>query len=156
MEKLLEKQTLMMSTLGEGQIPAISYAPFVKIEDKVYIYISKAANHYHNLLNNPHAAIMMIEDEAEAKVQFARCRLSFNCIATKLDVVNEEAWTMFNERFDEKMMVSLSNLDFDMFELQIKDGRLVKGFGQAFDITIHEGKMKLEQVTGMGHGENKK
>ncbi|MDO7203183.1 hypothetical protein Q5M85_01945 [Paraclostridium bifermentans] len=45
----------------------------------------------------------------------------------------------------------LKSLDFDVFELNIKSGRLVKGFGQAFDIEIIDEEFVLNQVNGGGH-----
>ena len=37
-----------------------------------------------------------------------------------------------------------------MFELEIKSGRLVKGFGQAYEIKFVDGKPEYTQVTGIG------
>ena len=46
---------------------------------------------------------------------------------------------------------TLGDLDFDIFKLDIKKGRLVKGFGQAFDILVKDGEFELNQVVGDGH-----
>lgn len=41
-----------------------------------------------------------------------------------------------------------------MFELTLKNGRLVQGFGKAFDIEFVNGEPKFTQATGArnGHG----
>ncbi len=53
MENLLKNQkSLMISSLGKDNNPEISYAPFVMIDNKIYLYLSKAANHYYNLRDN--------------------------------------------------------------------------------------------------------
>lgn len=151
MEKLLEQKSMMISSMNQDQFPEVSYAPFILKDHKVYLYLSKVANHYHNLTLNPECSVMVIEDEANAKSIFARNRLVFNCIAHKLEVIEEELLEQFTQRHGEQIMMVLKTLDFDWFELKIEKGRLVKGFGQAFDITIEDHDFKLNQVMEMGH-----
>lgn len=157
MENLLKNQkSLVISSIDKDNNPAISYAPFVMIDEKIYVYLSKAANHYYNLRDNKKCAVMIIEDESEAKTIFARARLSFDCESKMLDEVSEDVFTKFDEIHDPKMMAMFKKMDFNMFELDIKVGRLVKGFGQAFEIKFVNGEVKSTQVTGagekMGHG----
>ena len=92
MEQLFKQKSLMISSLTEMGEPFISYAPFAKVGDKIYIYISKAAEHYYNISRNPKIAIMLIEDEAASKTVFARCRVSFNATATKMEEVPDSIW----------------------------------------------------------------
>lgn len=157
MENLLKNQkSLIISSIDKDNNPAISYAPFVMIDDKIYVYLSKVAEHYYNLRDNKKCSVMLIEDENVAKTIFARARLSFNCEAKMLEEATEEVFSKFDEVHDAKMMAMFKNMDFDMFELNIKVGRLVKGFGQAFEIKFVDGKIESTQVTGigekMGHG----
>ncbi len=93
---------------------------------------------------------MLIEDESVANTIFARARLSFDCEAKMLTEVSEEIFDKFYEIHDSKMVSMFRKMDFDMFELDIKVGRLVKGFGQAFEVSeeifdkfyeIHDSKM---------------
>ena len=49
------------------------------------------------------------------------------------------------------MMMVLKTLDFDFFELVPLKGRLVKGFGQAFNISLNNSEFQLTQVTSIGH-----
>ena len=88
MEQLFKQKSLMISSLTE-------MAPFAKVGDKIYIYISKAAEHYYNISRNPKIAIMLIEDEAASKTVFARCRVSFNATATKMEEVPDSIWEAF-------------------------------------------------------------
>ncbi len=63
MENLLKNQkSLMISSIDKNNNPAISYAPFVMIGEKIYLYLSKAANHYYNLRDNKKCAVMLIEE----------------------------------------------------------------------------------------------
>ncbi|MGL5711902.1 MAG: HugZ family protein [Paraclostridium sp.] len=152
MEKLIQsKKSLMISSLNKEGFPEVSYAPFIMINDKVYIYLSQAANHYYNLSENKNCSIMIIEDESEAKVVFARQRVSFECEANKLIAVEEEIFNKFDEVHSESMMMVLKNLDFDIFKLKLKKGRLVQGFGKAYDVVFNESGYELLHVTGIGH-----
>ncbi len=151
MEELYNQKTIMMSTTTKEGVPAISYAPYVKIENEFYIFISETAVHYHHLMNNPQIAIMLIEDEKDTKILFARTRMTLNCKAKKLDTINEAAWDLFKEQYGEQMMAPLKQMDFDMFQLTPENGRIVKGFGQASTIQIVNGEMVLTPITGEGH-----
>lgn len=152
MENLLNSQkSLMISSLSKSNNPEVSYAPFIMKNNKLYIYISKAANHYFNLLENNKCSVMIIEDENESKSIFARQRVSFSCEAEiKQDDCNY-ILDEFEKIHGSQIMMVLKSLDFDIFELNIKSGRLVKGFGQAFDIEIIGEEFALNQVTGGGH-----
>lgn len=153
MENLLKNQkSLMISSLNENKEASISYAPFVMLEGDIYIYISKTAPHYNNLLNNKDCAVMVIEDEKDSKTIFARSRVSFNCEAKKLEENTEKVFGKFDEVHNSEMMSVLKNMDFDLFKLSIKNGRLVKGFGQAFDVLLKGNEFELVQVMGDGNG----
>ncbi|GIM30872.1 HugZ family protein [Paraclostridium bifermentans] len=152
MENLLKSQkSLMISSLSKNSNPEVSYAPFIMKNNKLYIYISKAANHYFNLLENNKCSVMIIEDENESKSIFARQRVSFSCeVEIKQDDANY-ILDEFEKIHGSQIIMVLKSLDFDVFELNIKSGRLVKGFGQAFDIEIIDEEFVLNQVNGGGH-----
>ena len=40
---------------------------------------------------------------------------------------------------------------FDIFKLNIQSGRLVKGFGKAYDITICDDQLIISEGSVMGH-----
>lgn len=152
MEPLLQQKTLMISTATPDGKPSISYAPFINIEGKIYIYVSEMGAHYHNMIANPKVAIMMIEDEAVAKNIFARCRVSFDATATKMVEVPDNVWQTYEEVHGKEMLQMLRSLDFDMFELEVHQGRLIKGFGQAYDLEFKDGDWVKEPVKDGGHG----
>lgn len=151
MEELLAHQkTLMLSTLTQESIPAISYAPYIMRGNDIYIYISQTAEHYHNLTHNPVCAAMIIEDESHAKTVFARQRVSFIAHATLIED-DEEVYQWFEIEHDKKMLERLRTMDFSFFKLTLKKGRLVKGFGQAFDISYTNGSTHLTPVGDSSH-----
>ena len=68
MENLLKSQkSLMISSLGKDNNPEISYAPFVMLDNKVYVYLSKAANHYYNLRENLKCSVMIQKMKVHVK-----------------------------------------------------------------------------------------
>ena len=152
MENLMQRQkSIIISSLNSNNLPEISYAPFVMVDNNIYVYLSKAANHYYNLSKNKNCSLMIIEDEKDSKTIFARERVTFEGEAVKLGSVDECVFDKFDEVHGDSMMSVLKKMDFDMFKIGIKKGRYVKGFGQAFDIIFKAGKYELVHVTDIGH-----
>lgn len=152
MENLINrKKSLIISSLNNNKLPETSYAPFVMVDNNIYVYLSQAANHYYNLRYNKDCTVMIIEDESEAKTIFARERVSFEGEATKLDNVEESIFDKFEEVHGNSMMMVLKTMDFDMFKITLRKGRYVKGFGQAFDVNLKEKGFELVPVTEIGH-----
>lgn len=145
-------QSLVLGTLTNDSLPFTSYAPFVKYENKYYFLISKIAQHYANLLANPSASMMMIEDESKAKNIFFRKRLSY-AIETKLDVDIPEVRELFISQFGE-MVSQLFKMNFIVVECHIKYGHIIVGPGQAYQ--IDKNQEVISQLTGIGgHGHTK-
>lgn len=144
-ELLNSKKTAFIASISEENLPQVSYAPYILINDKMYIYISKVAEHYKNLENNKNVSVMVIEDETNSPILFARKRLTFKGEATKLSQVCDDIKTKFEEIHSKNMMEVLYKMDFDFFEIQLIEGRLVEGFGKAFKLTYNSNKNEWEQ-----------
>lgn len=139
MENLIKNnKTLIISSLDKENNARISYSPFVYMNNNLYIYISKVAEHYNNILNNGNISVMIIEDEKDAKVTFARNRVSFSGKAARIED-NEEIFEEFSKKQGENIMNMLRKMDFNIFEIVIENGRYVEGFGKAFDIINENG-----------------
>ena len=152
MKNLLNTQkTTFMSTLDENNFPQASYAPFVIKEDKMYIYISRITEHYRNLMSNDKISVMIIEDESNSQILFARKRVSFTGTAKKVDSVSDDVLEKFDENHTKKMMDVLKGMDFNFFEISLSKGRLVEGFGKAFDLKYINGDWAQEHVVLDGH-----
>ena len=155
MKELLQKQkTTLISSVDAENFPQASYAPFVIEEDKMYIYISRIADHYRNLENNGKVSVMVIEDECNSKILFARKRISFSGMAKKVESVPESVSKKFDENHP-NMMGVLKTMDFDFFEIELAKGRLVEGFGKAFDLKYVNGEWVQEHVNLDGGHKNK-
>ena len=131
-------QSLILSTVSaEGQ-PNASYAPFVMDDDRnFYIYVSGLSSHTQNLHATAKASLLLIEDEAQTKQIFARTRLSYDCTATLVEA-ETPAWEALADQFQDRFGAMIDMLrqlpDFRIFRLQPQAGRLVIGFGAAFDV----------------------
>lgn len=157
MEYLFEQKSLLISSLSPDGFPEISYAPFVKDGNQVYMYLSAAANHYANLSHHGKCSVMALVDESATKNIFARNRVSFKCNAVKQDSVPEAIENMYSDRHGETNYQHIKTMhDFDWFVMTIESGRLVEGFGKAFDIAVKEGQLELTRITGKGHGHKPK
>jgi len=137
------RKTLVISSLDEQGMPFISYAPFVKHNDRLYIYISRISDHYRYVESNERVHVMMIADESETQNVFARERARWSCTTANLgNEGHEEIFELFNTTFNEKLMTMLRGLDFSLFELTPVEGRFVVGFGQAFDVSLSGDKFE--------------
>ncbi|MFD2178140.1 heme utilization protein HutZ [Veronia pacifica] len=149
-----ERKTLQLGTVDKDGKPHTSYAPFAFSKRGYYILVSDLAQHGLNLKVSPDVSIMMIEDETEARSIFVRRRLSFDTIAEPVhrDSDNwEEGIAVMSERLGE-MIDNLSQLtDFNLYRLNPMNGRYVKGFGQAYDVSGEDLLSVLHLADGHGH-----
>ena len=88
---------------------------------------------------------MIIEDEQDVDIKFARERVSFSGTASILKE-NKDIIEKFSKRQGKTIIDMLVELDFDVFEIKISEGRLVKGFGKAFDVKFVDGEFVTELV----------
>lgn len=128
-----DRKTLIISSLGVNCVA--SYAPFVRKGDDFYILISEVAPHYKSIASNADKVqIMFIEDENSAKTIFARRRVSFDAKVILKDE-REKIFSEFEAKFvSERALGVIKQMrDFHIFRVEISRGRLVNGFGAAYD-----------------------
>lgn len=145
-----------LGTVNAAGVPEASYTPAIVDEERVfYVYVSEMSAHTGNMLKQKVASVLVIEDEQTSKQIFARHRASFDCQVTEIER-DTDRWNQLSSRFIEKFGTMFEHLmamgDFHMLALKPSKGRLVVGFGRAFDITGD--KMdQLEHIKGNGgHG----
>lgn len=148
-------KSIMLSTVDDNGKPFVSYAPFVKLDGKLYIYISRIAHHFRHMENNPAVDVMLIDDESQTPNLFARQRARFVCHAFNIgNEGHDEVFELFGAAFGASMINMLRGLDFSMFELTVHEGRYVAGFGQAYDVDL-TGDF-FEHVARDGHAQSSK
>lgn len=114
----------------------VSYLPFVRIGDEIYGLISEVPAHYKSIFAHPQKVqIMFIEDESTATTIFARARVGFNAKASLCDERRDEIVAKLKARFpNESPLNMLEKMsDFHAIKFEINSGRLVFGFGAAYD-----------------------
>lgn len=131
------RNNLILNLLDDEGKPFTSCAPFVKKDDKLYIYISKVAEHYRYMDNNKWIDALLVADESSTPNAFATERARWSCIPENIgNEGHEEIFELFNAQYGTKLLDVLRGLDFSLFELTPTTGRYVVGFGMAFNTSI--------------------
>ena len=142
-------KTLQLSTLTKEGKPNASYSPFiVDKQGNFYIFVSQLASHTQDLLSNPHASILLIQDEAKTRQIFARRRISYQCNAEIVREDSSDYLPMLNaleERFGNVVELLRTLPDFILFRLTPHQGQYVKGFGKAYKL-VGDGLLELEHI----------
>ena len=131
-------RTVQLATLSQEQEASISYTPFIKHRDDIYIFISELAPHTQNILRHPTLSALFIEDEQDSKNVFARKRLILKCQCEEIEKENKN-WSSILDAFElrqgntVKLLRSLP--DFHLFKLHANSGTYIQGFGQAFELS---------------------
>ncbi|MEM9158236.1 MAG: pyridoxamine 5'-phosphate oxidase family protein [Verrucomicrobiota bacterium] len=160
MEKLIaESKSVVLGTAGREANPLASYAPVVWDEGRsMFVYVSRMGKHYAQMSSTGRASGMLIEDEATAENLFARKRLVVDCDVLKIERGSErfeEKMGLLEERHGETAGYLKELVDFDLFELKPREGRLVLGFGKAYRV-FGDGLSEIGYVGGGGSGHKKK
>ena len=157
-EFLEQIKSLTISSLDDEGYPFSSYAPYVKYNNKYYVYLSLMAKHSSNLTQNKIASIFFCEDEQDCKNIFAKKRVSIQCETLKLaqNTQNEEEiLNEFKAKFGEEMVNMLKKMgDFYLFEFTPFYGEAVFGFGKAYNLggENFEEFVQRENISSTGHG----
>lgn len=128
------KSMVIASDIGEHCVA--SYAPFVRKNDEFYVLISEVAVHFASITQNSQKIeILFLQDEKDASSIFARRRVSFGAKASLCDEKRDEILQDFQIKFANEVAFSLikNMADFHLIKFEISTGRLVNGFGAAFD-----------------------
>lgn len=151
-------KSIVLSTIDEDNAPFTSYAPFIKDENKYYVYISLMARHYRNLDKNPKVSLFFIEDEISCENIFGRKRVVLQCDSKKLvrdDDKFEKLIEVFEKRHGSTMKMLKSMKDFSIFEFTPYKGEAIFGFGEAYDIGGENTNELIERKNLKGHGHKK-
>lgn len=163
-EFIQEFQSLNISTLDNKSNPFSSYAPFIKADNKYYVYISQMAKHTQNLQSNNKCSLFFIEDENTCKNIFARKRVMIQSEAKTLEQDSKKEETIleqFKIKFGNEMISMLKKMnDFYVFEFTPFYGEAVFGFGKAYNLGGENFNEFVQRAntsnTGHGHGTKSK
>ncbi|WP_409368408.1 pyridoxamine 5'-phosphate oxidase family protein [Lysinibacillus sp. 38-6] len=137
------KKACVLSFVDADGKPFSSTTPFVRLNGKFYVYISRIAEHFKLMEQSQFVDLICVADEAVTANPFATERARWQCTPTYLGNDGyEDVFALFDEVHNAKMMQLLRTLDFSLFELTPLEGRYVVGFGKAFDIDVTTDTLK--------------
>jgi len=131
-------RTIVLGTAGADGEPAASVVAAILDENGAFVvYVSGLAGHTRHLQANPRASVLLAEDESATANPFARRRLTFACRGVPVDSHSDDhrlLATALRAKFGDIIDVLSSLPDFQLVRLIPQRGRLVAGFGAAFDV----------------------
>ena len=145
-EKLRDKLLSSAQTIGisiltptaEGQgMPAIGFAPFIRLEGSVYIYSSDVSSHISSLIAGQPVQFFLIADEGSSQNIWARVRLKFRASVEELsreDAAFDSLLNSIGDKHGPVMDLIRSFTDFHLFKITPERGNLVTGFAAAFEV----------------------
>ena len=130
--------TIILGTAAPDGTPDASVAAALLDADGAFvIYVSGLAAHTRHLRANPYASVLLIEPETNPGNPLARRRLTFACAAEPVardSTPHTEMVSAFREKFGVTIDVMAPLPDFQFFRLLPQTGRVVAGFGAAFEV----------------------
>jgi heme iron utilization protein len=138
-----------MATVDKNGAPNASYAPFVQRTPWLYVYTSARSKHTKNMAETTKASVMFVEDEARTRNFFARERFTSQCDAEVVERESAEwceAMSLFKKKFGNVFALIQPLADFTLFRLIPQGGLYVRGFGQAFNVSVD--MKNLKRITG--------
>lgn len=129
-------QSLQLATLDAAGFPLISYAPYIKLEGMLYIFVSRLAAHTEYLLSHETVSLMVIRDESMSKNIFARERVMLKANIGVVDKVDmkEPLLDAMQQHLGNTVSLLRGLSDFVLIRLQPVSARYVEGFGKTYDI----------------------
>lgn len=133
-----ECDAIMLSTISPEGIPDASYAPcFLDGEGRCHVLISQLAQHTKNLLSQPIASLMWIDDRESSPNAFARRRLVLLCRAEHIERDSKE-WSRILKQMEDRLGSTIKLLaslpDFMLFRFDAAEGNYLRGFAQAYPV----------------------
>lgn len=130
--------TVVLGTAGPDAEPEASVAAsLLDASGAFVIYVSGLAAHTRHLRANPRASVLLAEDDTGARTAFARRRLSFACTAQPVardSAAHASLAAAFREKFGATLDLLAGLPDFQFIRLVPQRGRVVAGFGAAFEV----------------------
>ena len=130
--------TVCLGTASANGTPEASVAAALLAADGAFvIFVSGLAAHTRNLRENPRASVLLAEPESATTNALARRRLTFTCTAEIVapdSVPHTDLVGAFRAKFGATIAVIAALPDFQFMRLIPLRGRVVIGFGAAFEV----------------------
>ncbi|SFB90592.1 hypothetical protein SAMN05660443_0851 [Marinospirillum celere] len=125
----------MLATTSPEGLPEASYAPCFYHQGSFYIFVSELASHTRNLLQNPHASLLLTE--SQPRNLFACKRATLQVLTQPLDrnsTLTEDILNQMQEHLGDTLALLKQLQDFHLIQLQPQKASYVTGFGKAFEL----------------------
>lgn len=130
--------TVILGTAAPDGTPDASVAATLLDADGAFvIYVSGLAAHTRHLRASPRASVLLLEPEIPPGNPLARRRLTFACRAEPVardSSMHAGLVLAFRQKFGATIDVMATLPDFQFFRLLPQTGRVVAGFGAAFEV----------------------
>ena len=134
--------TIILGTAAPDGAPEASVAATVLDAAGAFvIYVSGLAAHTRHLRANPRASVLLIEPETTPGNPLARRRLTFACTAEPVardSTAHADRILSFRQKFGATIDMVSTLPDFQFVRLHPQSGRVVAGFGAAFEVNQHD------------------
>lgn len=131
---------------GEPNLAMVAYA-FAEDFSTFYIHVSKLGKHTADMESHPHVSLLIAETDDHRPDPQTLARVSLRGVAEILprtDAGYARVKKVYLERFPEaEQLFSLG--DFNIWKITPKGGRLVAGFGRAFNL-VPEALRKVSSI----------
>ncbi|MEO0443661.1 MAG: pyridoxamine 5'-phosphate oxidase family protein [Pseudomonadota bacterium] len=132
---LQQRKTLVLATLNAEQKPEASLAPYLYYQDRFWVFVSELSNHTHNMRKHPWVSLIIHDDETQCADPFMVKRISADCAVSVVDDQHKSAiLAKMQTALGDTLAVLQQLPDFHLMALSPIKGRLVVGFGKAFDV----------------------
>jgi putative heme iron utilization protein len=134
--------TVVLATTSPAGEPDASVVGAALAPDLSFrVFVSGLATHTRNLLDTGRVSVLLLEDESAAPQPLARRRLTWACTVAVLRR-DHSAYPASLPLLRDKLGLAFDLLpplgDFQMLRLSPQRGRLVVGFGEAYEVAPHD------------------
>lgn len=131
---LSDSRCACLATIGPDGSPMSSYVPYVWFRDRLWIFVSRLAPHFQGLESTPFPSLMILGDEGQNPFARPRLQLHLERVFVSRGV---DCWVSVMDEMKRVLGSTVEVLiqlpDFELVELSIVKGRLILGFGKAFE-----------------------
>ncbi len=147
LQQLLAKSlTLSLGTINQQRQAEVSLVPFLYHMDCFWVFVSELSKHTQHLIDHPDVSVLVCNIESKVINPFSIERLSVACQAELENNTREDVLDLMTSKLGKTVSLLRQLGDFQLFKLKPINGRLIAGFGQAFDVDFS--KMSLAHVDG--------
>lgn len=132
-----DQRALHLASIDAEGNPHASTTPYITLNGKIYIFISELTQHCKNLMSASKLSVLLVEDESKTDQIFARNRVSWSVSYLRIERDSDhfdQIISKMNTRLGSTVEMLKNLKDFHLYELTPKNGRLILGFGKAFNM----------------------